>query len=341
MTLRLTQEDQARRLPCYNTTDEEIPAFAVMRVIEVDDDGILQVGKPNVNGGDTYAFNGSTPIPVPINTEGGFGQCSCDHPLFALYETADGTPANGELWGAGSGTWKLRKNNSGYIVWGGVNNEVAEIVPSDEEPCRWARLTAHSGVTGAYAWVEVEPTAGGGWSTVAGGLSGSLVDNAAFEANSTCVAVGSIARICPTAIPSGDGVEWRFVQCCPACSGSGSGSCSADFSGCTGMPCTIYLSFSYGGVDYSFTLTWNSITGQFETDDNQEVCGDVTNNFALQCAFGCVDFSSMNLTGSGGGGWFSGAPDAGATCDLITFTGVSLPAIGSCSAETVDMVISL
>lgn len=98
-----------------NSSSEEIPAFGLVRVVSCDSEGILTVAQPNANSQDVYV-NG--PVPIPAS---GYGAVTRDHPVYALYETSDGTPALGEAWGAANGSYKLRKNSSqtGWIIEGG------------------------------------------------------------------------------------------------------------------------------------------------------------------------------------------------------------------------------
>lgn len=104
-----------RWLPCRNNSGEVVPAFGVVRITGADTKGIITVAKPNIASDVNTLVNG----PVPIGN-GNIGLCTAESPADVLYETADGTPALGEAWGSGSGTFKLRKNNTGYMIVGGV-----------------------------------------------------------------------------------------------------------------------------------------------------------------------------------------------------------------------------
>jgi hypothetical protein len=103
-----------RWLPVSNQSGVIIPAFALMRVTGMDTDGNFTVAQPNTNGQINILVNGPWAIPI-----GGNGQGHCITPCCALYETADqATPAFGDTWGAGSGSWKLRKGNAGATIVG-------------------------------------------------------------------------------------------------------------------------------------------------------------------------------------------------------------------------------
>lgn len=108
------QISDIRWLPCVNNSGSEaIPAFAAVRVVSSDTAGVLTVGKPNADSQDVL-ING--PIAIPAS---GKGICTPDAPIYALYETGDSTPALDEAWGAGSGSYKLRKGKTGFKANGG------------------------------------------------------------------------------------------------------------------------------------------------------------------------------------------------------------------------------
>lgn len=112
-----TYIDATRWVEVYNNSFEEIPSFALLRVTGSNSaTQVLTVNKPSANGQDVIV-NGPTPIPINGN-----GVATRETPVTALYDTGDGTPANGETWGAGASSWKLRKNNSGFTICGGPIN---------------------------------------------------------------------------------------------------------------------------------------------------------------------------------------------------------------------------
>lgn len=111
MNLRDMQWEEFR-----NDSGEEIPAFAVMRCTggAIVDDGrvIISMEKPNAYGSQyMHYING--PMKVAANK---FGLCTLSRGAPALYDSADGTPGFGEMWGPRTGTWKLKKNTGGFQV---------------------------------------------------------------------------------------------------------------------------------------------------------------------------------------------------------------------------------
>ena len=108
--------EQIRWLQCRNVGGSTIPSFGLMRITGADSDGTLQVQQPNTNG-QQVVVNGPTPIIASA-----YGLATNQTPIYALYETSDGTPANGETWGAGASSYKLRKNTDGFIVEGAAGS---------------------------------------------------------------------------------------------------------------------------------------------------------------------------------------------------------------------------
>lgn len=105
-------------LPAVNAASETIPAFAVLRVSGINSDGLIQVAKPNTNSDHNLLLNG--PFDVPTSK---YLSVTVPVAARALYETSDGTPANGEFWGSGNGSFKLRKAQAGVFIWGDADGE--------------------------------------------------------------------------------------------------------------------------------------------------------------------------------------------------------------------------
>lgn len=98
-----------------NDSGEEIPAHAVMRINGISvqrNRACYAMRQPNSFGSIWgHRINGPTPV-----ADGAFGVCTLTGVIAGLYDTADGTPAHGEYWGPRNGSWKLRKNTSGWRV---------------------------------------------------------------------------------------------------------------------------------------------------------------------------------------------------------------------------------
>lgn len=140
---------------------DEVPAFALVRVTGRDAAGVYTVAQPDTAGGPVWV---NSPVLIEAAAEGGGGAVTPTGPVDALYESADGTPAVGETWGAGAGSWKLRKNKSGFVVVsaGDPDSGTCAVLPrasasgsgvtgsgTDNRVVRWDGTTAlqDSGVT--------------------------------------------------------------------------------------------------------------------------------------------------------------------------------------------------
>ncbi len=138
----LTYGNQIRWLSVYNTSGEQIPAFGLIRVTGADSVGVLQAAKPNADG-QQVMVNGPVPIPVAA-----YGSATNDFPNYALYDTGDGTPAVGDTWGAGSGSWKLRKNKAGFRPQAGAvpssGLTIVALAAGSTPPFSGCRLTCAS-----------------------------------------------------------------------------------------------------------------------------------------------------------------------------------------------------
>src|SRR5262245_5062848 len=111
MAERRNELNQVRMVRAKNNSSSlTIPAYGLVRVVSVDTTGLVTVDRPNVSG-EGVMVTSSQPI-----QPSGYGAVTRDWPTYALYESGDGTPATGESWGAGNGTYKLRKNVGGSLV---------------------------------------------------------------------------------------------------------------------------------------------------------------------------------------------------------------------------------
>lgn len=98
--------------PAVNGAGETVPAFALVRVTARDGAGVYTVAKPDTDNGPVWV---NSPLDIATGTGAG-GAVTAAGPVDALYDTADGTPAVGETWGAGAGSFKLRKDKAGFVV---------------------------------------------------------------------------------------------------------------------------------------------------------------------------------------------------------------------------------
>jgi hypothetical protein len=101
-----------RWLAMKNGSAEEVPAHAAVVVSSSGDNGEFTIAKPTVDGEKVWLAG-----PAPV-LAGDYGTATNDYPAWAYYDSADGTPAVGETWGAGAGTWKLKKGMVGFRICG-------------------------------------------------------------------------------------------------------------------------------------------------------------------------------------------------------------------------------
>jgi hypothetical protein len=160
-----------RWFPVINQDGTVAPPGALLRVTGLNADGSYAVGKPNADGQSRLLINSIT----PIDANGGYGIAAYETPFPAAYDTADGTPAAGQGWGAKSGEWKLRKDYAGFVVQSTITTGTVDVV----------RVSPGDGTVTSVA--ATAPTAGftitGGPITSSGTLVFTLADDlAALEA---------------------------------------------------------------------------------------------------------------------------------------------------------------
>jgi hypothetical protein len=110
-----------------NDTSEEIPAHGVIAISGrtlVNNRQVLLGAKPSTYGS-RHAHRLNGPIPVAA---GAYGICRIYGVCTAVYETTDGTPAIGDLWGPRDGGWKLRSATPGWRIIGGAENGLIFVV---------------------------------------------------------------------------------------------------------------------------------------------------------------------------------------------------------------------
>lgn len=159
-----------------NAAQEVIPPYAVMRITggtSIDGEIVYTVAKPNATKQRWYLVNGMFQIANSSTAEG--VATFLTNGGFVLYDTGDGTPANGETWGAENGQWSLAKGKPGFTmlagnqgtvgansfslgiqeqasgavriqIWaGGEYDEEGDLLEPDEDGYHPARLITHVG----------------------------------------------------------------------------------------------------------------------------------------------------------------------------------------------------
>lgn len=110
-----------------------IPSFGAVEItgttmLETSTRAVLNVKQPTGASLSLVAINGILPI-----TSGFYGEVTMDGPMWAQYDNAS-TPAIGETWGTQATSYKLKKDNDGFLVigagvsWNGI--DVFRVMPA-------------------------------------------------------------------------------------------------------------------------------------------------------------------------------------------------------------------
>jgi hypothetical protein len=101
----------------YNTSGETVPAFGVMRIVSATTLGtevVYEIGKQATEFQRFMLVNGEETIADNAYGTGYF----LDLAGRVLYDSADGTPALGQVWGPYPSSWKLRRHMYGFRILG-------------------------------------------------------------------------------------------------------------------------------------------------------------------------------------------------------------------------------
>lgn len=105
----------------YNSSGETVPAFGVMRIVSattLGDEVVYEIGKQATEFQRWMLVNGEDEL-----TNGSYGPgYFLDLAGRALYDSADGTPAYGQVWGPYPSSWKLRRHMYGFRILGDANS---------------------------------------------------------------------------------------------------------------------------------------------------------------------------------------------------------------------------
>ncbi len=106
--------DDIRWLGARNTGAAAIVPYGLCAIVGADPDGTLQVAQPTADSQDCVVAC------LSGLAAGGGGMVTREDPVLIQYNASDGTPAQGQLWGAGANSSLLRSNNgqTGWIIDG-------------------------------------------------------------------------------------------------------------------------------------------------------------------------------------------------------------------------------
>ncbi len=128
----LSQNERIRWLEVLNNSATNwIPSWSLARVVSTDyTNGVLTVDQPNADSMTQVVLTG--PVAIPPSA---YGAATYDFPAWASYNPSDGTPSVDDQWGAGNGSWTLRKNKTGFWVIGvDSGNSRAMVLPATTTP---------------------------------------------------------------------------------------------------------------------------------------------------------------------------------------------------------------
>lgn len=118
-----TVQDKQRWFPIINAAGELIPPFSIVRLTDgerlTEEEGYrVHVEAKKPNGSDSIlAITGQVSIPYD-GTATAKGKATQDYPAWVAYDPSEGTPANGDLYGAVSGQWHASPDGTDFEVIG-------------------------------------------------------------------------------------------------------------------------------------------------------------------------------------------------------------------------------
>jgi hypothetical protein len=111
-----------------NDAGETIPAFAVMKItgeVTVDSAKLYTVAKPDSTFARLYLVNG----PDTVTTSQLYGTGSFVNTADrVLYDSGDGTPAAGQVWGPYPSQWSLKRHMYGFRVQGDSDSTATTVL---------------------------------------------------------------------------------------------------------------------------------------------------------------------------------------------------------------------
>ena len=134
-----------------NDSGEEIPAFGVLKItgsvtIARGRYGLTAI-KPSSATVNVFALNGRKAVPAG-GANASYGMCTLDWPAFAAYDTNDGTPGIGTVWGPKANQFTMAKGKPGFVIAGTAGSSAVWVI-SDPAKSEFIRIKGQ--VVGAIA----------------------------------------------------------------------------------------------------------------------------------------------------------------------------------------------
>ena len=151
-------EESTRWVRVKNTSGEDAPSYALLRVTGTDGDGTYLVGKPNENGQDGLLV--ASRFGVMANS---YGMATTESPATIAYARSSGNdpqPTIGSIWGSKANSWYAWEEQRGFLIIGNridtdVPNGVVDAIRTSAigvDEVWLARLTSALG--NKYSWQE-------------------------------------------------------------------------------------------------------------------------------------------------------------------------------------------
>jgi hypothetical protein len=109
-------------VPVYNASGESVPSGGLMAISGTTTIGgvtFMSITKPTSTFERLVLISGAGTI---ADADTGIGYIA-DRPFPALYDSTDGTPAQGQCWGPYPSSWKMRRHMYGMYIWGEVDQD--------------------------------------------------------------------------------------------------------------------------------------------------------------------------------------------------------------------------
>jgi hypothetical protein len=109
-------------VPVYNASGETVPSGGLMAISGTTMIGgvtFMSITKPTSTFERLVLISGAGTIAV---ADTGVGYMA-DLPFPAMYDSTDGTPAQGQCWGPYPSSWKMRRHMYGMYIWGEVDQD--------------------------------------------------------------------------------------------------------------------------------------------------------------------------------------------------------------------------
>lgn len=119
-----------------NTSDETVPSFGIMVMSGAErtdrNDIVIKVEKlaipPTIEGRQVLLVNSARELSPSGDDQYGWARMAEGPPGWVAYDSTDGTPAFGQMWGVENDNWKLAKDGAGFMIVGPVESSKKRVL---------------------------------------------------------------------------------------------------------------------------------------------------------------------------------------------------------------------